>query len=126
MRLPLAVIQIAEHVHAGPLCALGLLYELAGALVLPEGGPEGGLDVGDVVLAHDALDVLGRLAGVVEGDGGDEVVADVRADDVVEEVRVDEAEVAVDGCGGSAGEGPGFVVVVWHCCVGVLEECDGH
>ena len=33
---------------------------------------------------------------MVEGDGGDEVVADVGADDVVEEVGVDEAEVAVD------------------------------
>ena len=63
---------------------------------------------------------------MVEGDGGDEVVADVGADDVVEEVGIDEAEVAVDGCGGAAGKGPGLVVVMWHCCVGVLEECDGH
>lgn len=63
---------------------------------------------------------------MVEGDCGHEVVADVRADDVVEEVRVDEAEVAVDGCGGAAGEGPGAVVVVGHAGVGVLEEgyCD--
>ena len=51
---------------------------------------------------------------MVEGDGGDEVVADVRADDVVKEVRVYEAEVAVDGCGGATGEGPCFVVVVRH------------
>jgi len=62
---------------------------------------------------------------VVEGDGGDEVVADVCADYVVEEVRVDEAEVAVDGCGGAAGEGPGAVVVVRHAAVSVLEEGDG-
>ena len=59
---------------------------------------------------------------MVEGDCRDEVVADVGADDVVEEVGVDEAEVAVDCCCGSAGEGPGFVVVVRHACVGVLEE----
>lgn len=43
---------------------------------------------------------------MVEGDGGDEVVAYVGADDVVEEVGVDEAEVAVDGSGGATGEGP--------------------
>ena len=66
----------------------------------------------------------GSFTGVVERDCGDEVVADVRADDVVEEVGVDEAEVAVDGCGCSARERPGFVVVVRHGCVGVLEEGD--
>jgi len=55
------------------------------------------------VLAHNALDVYGGFAGVVEGDGGDEVVADVGTDDIVEEVGVDEAQVPV----------------------GVLEESDG-
>lgn len=44
--------------------------------------------------------------------------------DVVEKVGVDETQIAVDSGGGSAGEGPGFVVVVRHRCVGVLEEGD--
>ena len=61
---------------------------------------------------------------MIEGDCGDEVVAHVCADDVVEEVRVDEPEVAIDGCCCSASEGPGAVVVVGHGCVGVLEEGD--
>ena len=73
---------------------------------------------------HHLADGVGRLAGVVEGDRGDEVVAYVRADDVVEEVGVDEAEVAVDGGGGAAGEVPGVVVVVGETAVGVLEEGD--
>lgn len=73
---------------------------------------------------HYLLDVDGGFGGVVEGDGGDEVVADVCADDVVHEMGVDESEVTVDGCGGSASEGPGAVVVVWHTSVGVLEEGD--
>lgn len=59
---------------------------------------------------------------MVEGDCGDQVVADVGADDIVEEVGVDEAEVAVDGCGGATGEGPGAVVVVGHAAISVLEE----
>lgn len=63
---------------------------------------------------------------MVEGDGGDEVVADVCTNDIVEEVSVDEAKVAVDGCCGAAGEGPGLVVVVRHAGVGVLEKGDGH
>ncbi|PBP27062.1 hypothetical protein BUE80_DR001978, partial [Diplocarpon rosae] len=104
----------------------GLLDELAAALVAEEGRPEGRLDVRRVVLAHDPLDVLAGLPSVVEGDGGDQVVADVRADDVVEEVRVDEAQVPVDGGRGAAGEVPGLVVVVRHGGVGVLEERDGH
>jgi hypothetical protein len=63
---------------------------------------------------------------VVEGDRGNEMVADMGADDVVEEVSVDEAEVAVDGGGCAAGKGPGLVVIVRHGSIGVLEEsyCD--
>ncbi len=63
---------------------------------------------------------------MVEGDGRDEVVADVGADDVVEEMGVNEAEIAVNGCGCATGEGPGFVVVVGHGGIGVLEEGDGN
>lgn len=63
---------------------------------------------------------------MVEGDGGDEVVADVCADDVVEEMRIDEAEIAINGCGCAASESPGFGVVMWHACIGVLEESDCH
>lgn len=59
------------------------------------------------MLAHHFLDVKRGFGGVVEGNGGDEVVADVRADDVVEKMGVNETEVAVDGCSGTAGEGPG-------------------
>lgn len=63
---------------------------------------------------------------MVERDGGYEMMADVGADDVVEEMGVYEAEVAVD-CGGcAAGEGPFVVGVVGEGGVGVLEECDGH
>ena len=63
---------------------------------------------------------------MVKGDCGDEVVADVGTDDVVEEVRVDESEVAVDGGSCAAREGPGAVGVVGHGGVGVLKEgnCD--
>ncbi len=49
------------------------------------------------------------------------MVQDVRLDDAVEEVAADEAELAVDGGGGAAGEGPGVGVVVGKGRVGVLE-----
>jgi len=76
------------------------------------------------VSSHDGLDGLGGFAGVVEWDGGDVVVQDVGLDDVVEEVRADGPEVAVDCGGGAAGEGPCFAGVVREGGVGVLEECD--
>jgi len=116
-------VQVPEEVHARPVDRL--LDELARALVLPECQHERRVAIGAVMRAHHLADGVRGLAGVVEGDGGDEVVAHVRADDVVEEVRVDEAEVAVNGCGGAAREGPGVVVVVGERAVGVLEEGDG-
>lgn len=71
--------------------------------------------------AHDFLDGLAGLVGVVEGDRADVVVQDVGFDDAVEDVAADEAEVAVDGCCGAAGEVPDFGGVVWEGGVGVLE-----
>jgi len=77
------------------------------------------------VLAHDRLDRLAGLVGVVEGDDGDVVVQDVRLDDAVEELAADEAEFAVDGGGGAAGKVPRLAGVVGEGGVGVLEVGDG-
>lgn len=75
--------------------------------------------------AHDLLDCRGGLVAVVEWDGGDVVVRNVGFNDAVEDVSADEAEVAVD-CGGcSAGEVPGLIVIMRERWVGVLEEGDG-
>ena len=63
---------------------------------------------------------------MVEGDGRHQVVADVCADDVVEEMCVDEPEIAIDGSSCAASKCPRLVVVVRHRRVGVLEEGDGH
>lgn len=54
------------------------------------------------------------------------MVQDVGLDDAVEELAADEAELAVDGGGGTAGEGPGLAGVVGEGWVGVLEvgDCD--
>lgn len=124
--LTLLVVQVTEEEYTTSLESLALLDEFAGALVEPEGSPERGLDISFVVYAHDLADVLRGLTSVVEGDGGDEVVADVGANDVVEEMSVDETEISVD-CGScSASEVPCAGVVVGHGCVGVLEECDGN
>lgn len=77
------------------------------------------------MLAHDLLDVDCGLTGVVEGNGGNEMMADMCANNIVEEMSVNEAEVAIDGCSGSASECPGLIIVVGHGCISVLEEGDG-
>jgi hypothetical protein len=76
------------------------------------------------VLAHYGLDGLGGLVSVVERDGADVVVQDVRLDDAVEQLTPDEAELAVDGGGGAADEVPLIRRVVRQRGVGVLEEGD--
>lgn len=72
--------------------------------------------------AHDALDGLGGLIGVVEGDVADIVVQNVGLNDTVEDVTADETEVTIDGGGGSTGEVPDLGLVVGEGGVGVLEE----
>lgn len=61
--------------------------------------------------AHNGAHRIRRLIGMVEGDGGAEMMHDMGANDAVEEMFVDikgpQAEAAVDGCGGAAGKGPG-------------------
>jgi hypothetical protein len=82
--------------------------------VAPSGACPHGLDeaqwascgITSVVLAHDWLDGFAGLIGIVEGDGGNVVVEYMGFDDAVEEVASDEAEFAIDRCGGTAGKVP--------------------
>lgn len=83
------------------------------------------MGLGTVVVAHDALDGLGGLVGVVEGDVADIVVQDVGLDDTVEDVAADEAKVTVNGGGGATDEVPHLRLVVGEGRIGVLEEGNG-
>jgi hypothetical protein len=78
------------------------------------------------VLAHDLLDGLGGLIGVVERDGADIVVEDVGLDDAVEELSTDEAEFAIDGCSCTTDIIPAFGGIMRKSRVSVLEESDGN
>lgn len=113
------VLTLSAVVGLNPLAPAGSLVDGA------KEAPAAILDVGAVVLAHDGLDGLGGLVGVVEGDGGDVVVEDVGLDDTVEDLAADEAELAVNGSGGATGEVPVLAGVVREGGVGVLEVGDG-
>lgn len=79
-----------------------------------------------VVLAHDLLDSLGGLIGMVEWDGADVVMSDVSLDDSMQQSTADESKFTVDcGCG-TTGEVPGLVVVVRKSGVSVLQVSDSH
>ena len=78
------------------------------------------------MLAHDRLDGLGSLIGVVEGDGADVVVQDVGLDNAVKKRTTDEAHLAIDSGGGSANIVPLVGGIMGQRRVGVLKESDGH
>lgn len=84
------------------------------------------LGVGAVVAAHDRLDGLGSLVGVVEGDGADVVVEDVGLDNAVEKLAANEAELTVNRCGRTSDVVPGSTGVVRKGGVGVLEVGDSN
>lgn len=108
---------------------LGGLNPVAGTGSSPHGLEEtspAGVGLGAVVVAHDALDGIAGLVGVVEGDVADVVVQHVGLDDTVEDVAADEAKVAVNGSGSTAGKVPHFGLVVREGGIGVLEEGNGN
>ncbi len=76
--------------------------------------------------AHDLLDGLAGLVGVVKGDGADIVVQNVGLDDPVEQLAADEAEFTIDRGRGTASVSPGGGGVVRQGWIGVLQESDGH
>lgn len=76
--------------------------------------------------AHDLLDGLAGLVGMVERNHADIVMQDVGLDDAVEELTSDEAKFTVDGCGRTTSVGPGSGCVVWERWIGVLQECNRH
>ncbi len=82
--------------------------------------------VGAVVTAHDLLDGLTGLVGIVEGNGGDVVVQNMGLDDAVEKLAAHEAKLAVDRGGGATDVVPRFARVVWERGVCVLKEGDGN
>lgn len=124
-------IDVAEEQNAFALAlgAIGGLNPLAGAGRGPHGLEEASpasVGLGAVVLAHDGLNGLAGLVGVVEGDVADIVVQHVGLDDAVEDVTTNEAEVTVDGGSSAAGEVPHLGLVVGEGGVGVLQEGNGH
>jgi hypothetical protein len=84
------------------------------------------LDISTVVAAHDWLDSLRSLVGVVEGDGADIVMEHVGFNNAVEESPADETEFAVNSCSSTTNIVPAFTSVVRKSWVSVLEIGDSN
>lgn len=78
------------------------------------------------MLAHNRLDGLRGLIGIVEGNGADIVVEDVGLNNAVEEVSANEAHLAINGGSGATDKVPLLVGVVRQSRVGMLQESDGN
>jgi hypothetical protein len=78
-----------------------------------------------IVVAHNRLDSFGGLIGMIKWNSGDVMMQYVRLNDTMEQLAADEAKLAIN-CGGStAGIRPGACVVVGKSGVGMLQEGDG-
>lgn len=78
------------------------------------------------MLAHDFLDGLARLVGVVERDSADIVVEDMSLDDTVEELSTDETKFTIDSCSCTANVVPASSGIMRKRRVGVLKEGYGN
>lgn len=84
------------------------------------------MSFGTIVFAHNFLDSLASLIGMVKGDRADVVVEDVGLNDTVEERTSDETELAVDGGSGATSEVPDLRLIMRKSRVGVLQIGDGN
>ena len=76
------------------------------------------------MFAQNRFDGFRGLIGVVKGDGGDEMVKDVRFDDAMHEIAADESKFTID-CGGcTTCEIPRARLIVRKGWVSVLKEGD--
>ena len=78
------------------------------------------------MFAHDRLDRLSGLVGVVERYGADIMVEYVGFDNTVQELAANEPKLAIDGCSCTTSVGPRGRSVVRKAGVGVLKERDSN
>lgn len=123
-------VSVAEEqdAFASTLSISAGLDPLAPASTLPKSADKSYRAVfglGSIVLAHDRLDGLGCFISVVERNGANVVVENMRLDNAVEKVAADEAHFAVNGGSRPANKVPLVGSVVRQSRVGMLKEGNG-
>lgn len=110
-------IAVAEEENAltEPLSALGRLNPLASSSTRPDSfdeTPGAAFNIGTIVTTQNWRNGLGSLVGVVERDGRNKVVKDMRLYDAVHKGPTDEAELTIDRCSSATSEVPSCVFVM--------------
>lgn len=116
-----------EDAFAESLSTLGRLDPLASSSTHPHSldeTPGAAFGIGAVVTTQYWLDGFGSLVGVIERDGGDKVVKNVRLDNAVHEGPTNKAEFAVNGCSSAASEVPSCILVMREGGIGMLKIGD--
>ena len=116
-----------ENALAESLSALRWLNPLASSSTRPHSfdeTPRTAFNIGTVVTTQYWLDGFGSLVGVVERDGRNKVVKDVRLYNAVHEGPTDEAEFTINGCSSAASEVPSCVFVMREGGIGMLKVRD--
>ena len=76
------------------------------------------------MLAHNWFDGLSSLIGIVEGDGGDEMVNNVSLNNPMKELSSNKPKLAINSGGCASGEVPRLRVIVRKGGISVLKEGD--
>lgn len=119
------VVAVSKEPHCLALAdgRLARLHPLAPPHAFPhalEKPNRAAFDVGPVVLSHDGFDGFSRLASMVERDGGNSMMQNVRFDNIVEEVVPDETKITVDSGRSSTDVVPRFGLVMGQRGIGVV------
>ena len=122
-------VAVEEHAFAKTLSTFGRLDPLASSSTRPqslEETPGTAFDVGAVVATQYRLDSFGSFVGVVERDGGDKMVKDVRLYNSVHKGPTNKAEIPVNGCSSAPSKVPGCVLVMREGRISMLKigDCD--
>lgn len=114
-----------EDAFAESLSALGGLDPLASPSTRPDSSnepPGTTFNIGAVVTTQYWFDGFGSLVGVIERDGGDKMVKNVRLYNTVHESPTDEAKFTVNGCSSAASEVPSGVLIMREGGIGMLKK----
>lgn len=114
--------EIPEQENSGSLHTGAFLHKLTVPLIVPKSAEKGRFSVFVVMLSHHFFHCLGCFLRMIKRDGGYKVVDDMGSHDVVEEMCVDESEIAIDGGCSTTDKGPLRMGVMRKSAIRMLEK----
>jgi len=79
-----------------------------------------------IMFAHHIFDSLGCFVCMIEWDGADIMMSDMRLNNTMKKMTTDEAKFAIDGGSCATGEAPNLWLIMRESGIGMLKVCDSH